>query len=134
MSWETTLFTSIRFNRKTYDSRYEVESDLDELNKCIKNAEQELTSLALITEPEKFFNKDEESDLMWTITQRVRDTLELLEEQYVERNDLTRLLDVWDDCHNENGLAIPCPDNVQWNSSFLEGDFIKTVNDEDSRD
>ena len=43
----------------------------------------------------------------------------------IEKYKLELLLENWDKCHNEEGLAIPPP--FDYESAFLDGDFIKTV-------
>ena len=126
MGWVTDLFCNIVFNRKTYNSKYEVESDFEELDKLINATVRRLTDLAIMTEPNKFFT-DPDLDILSSISTEVRDQLEELEEYYIERYKLSLLLEYWDDCHNEDGLAINPPDNIDWKTAYLDGDFVKTV-------
>lgn len=130
MGWQTDLFTNITFNRKTYNSLGEVESDFEETNNMIKHYEEDLRSLALITEPKKFC--DEEQDPMWYLTHKVNECLEELQDLYVERYKLAILIDDWEKCHDEEGYAIPFPENSNWDSAFLEGDFVKTKDNKDN--
>lgn len=129
MSWQTDLFTNITFNRKTYNSLGEVESDYDKVCNMIKHFEGDLRSLALITEPKKFC--DEEQDPLWFLKHKVEECLEELEDLYVEKYKLELLISEWNHCHNEEGYAIPRPENIHWNSSFLDGDFVKTKENKD---
>lgn len=134
MGWSTDLLVNVSFNKKTYDSIYEVEDDLEELNNSIKYNKEELRDLALMTEPEKMFKSDGEDDstIYDTIKQRVRDCLEILEEDIAERTRLQLLYDNWNACHDkETGLAIPWPDNIKYDAAYLEGSFIPTVKNPD---
>lgn len=140
MGWETTLYTSLHFNRKTYDSKYQVEDELEELNESINRYKQELRDLVMITEPEKMFKSSDDTDEYTTspydtVTGRFKDLMEFLEEDLIEKYKLEILLDSWDACHDKkSGLAIGRPDNVKWDSSFMDGDFIKTVQKPDLHD
>lgn len=125
MSWETNLFCNIIYNRETFNSKGEVERKLEGLNNEIGKLEGEIKSLSLMTEPEKFFNKEE--DILYQVTTRVSDLLEELEELHIERYKLEILLANWSYCHDENGLAIDPPEGVSWDTAFLDGDFVKTV-------
>ena len=129
MGWQTDLFTSITYNRKTYNTLGEVESDYGDTCKMIKHFEEDLRSLALITEPKKFC--DEEQDPMWYLTGKVNEILEELEELYIEKFKLAILIESWNDCHDNEGYAIPCPENIHFDTAFLEGDFIKTKENKD---
>ena len=45
----------------------------------------------------------------------------------IERFKLGILLGSWEDCHNKEGLAINPPDSIQYDTAFLDGDFVHTV-------
>lgn len=126
MSWETRLFCGISFNRKTYNNKYEVENDLEDLDKCINVCKQELRDIAVMTEFSKYYNADEYNSPYDFIHQTVENNLELLEEYLVERAELQLLLNEWDHCHDKNGLAIP-PEESMWEVAYLDGDFVKTT-------
>lgn len=128
MGWETDLFTNISFNRDTFNSIDTVNSRLDEVDHLIKIYEEDLKTTALITEPKKFC--DEDQDPLWFITNKVRVALEELEILYIDRYKLSLLADAWDECHDKDGYAIPRPDNIKLNTSFLDGDFIKHSKDD----
>ena len=131
MGWSTDLFCNIHYNRKSYNSKYEVEQDLEEANDMIKYFTNKLRNLAYITEPQKLFNcKDCEGyDLnpIDVINQEFEEALEGLEEYYYDKFTLSYLIDNWDYCHNEEGLAIDPPEGISWNTAFLDGDFVRTV-------
>lgn len=126
MSWETRLFCGISFNRKTYNNKYEVENDIEELEACINTCERELQDLAIMTEPEKFMSKEDYESPYDFVYQKVSGNIDLLKEYSVEKAQLELLLNEWDHCHDKNGLAIP-PEQSMWNVAYLDGDFIKTT-------
>lgn len=123
MGWCTDLFCNINFHKKTYNSKYEVNSEIDDLNKMISYLEKKIHALALMTEPNKFFN-DPDEDIMQRIINDVDDYLEELKENCIERFKLYLLLDNWETCHNKDGLAIDPPEGIKYDSAFLSGDFI----------
>ena len=127
MSWSTELFCNLSFNRESFNSKYEVQSTIEDLDKCINTCKQELRDVALMTEPSKFMDKNEESNPYFFITDKVENNLELLEEYIVERYKLTVLLDNWENCHNEEGLAIYPPEEIHWDTAYLHGDFVRST-------
>lgn len=128
MSWSTDLFCNIAFNRKTYNTIYEVQDDIDELNRIIRHCEDQVKAYALMTEPKKFCDKEEDPKLY--LSNGVAQELESLQEYYIDKYKLELLLDNWDECHTKEGLAIRRPDNIHWDSAFISGDFIKYKEDE----
>lgn len=142
MGWETTLLTHIRFSHKTYDNKYKVEDDIADLNRSIKMCEQKLRDLAMMTEPNKMLKVIGEDDdetngfnAYELIDNYLQDLFDILHEDIIERAKLLLLLEEWDKCHDkETGLAISEPDNVDWDDSFLDGDFIKTVKKPNAND
>lgn len=134
MGWSTELFCNISFNRKSYNSLYEVESDIDELKKEIGTCKDSLQSLVFMTEPDKFYNKEEyDSALSW-VRSEYDNNMSLLEELQYELFKLEYLRDNWKNCHNDEGLAIPTPDDIKWDTAYLEGDFVRTTKNKDLRD
>lgn len=129
MGWETSLLTHIRFHKQTYNSLYEVENAYEEADKMVKYMESKLQNLAMMTEPKKFC--DEEDDPMSFIQCECSNCLEELEIALIDRYKLGLLIDSWKKCHNEEGLAIPDPEGIDWEDSFLEGDFVKTTKNKD---
>lgn len=133
MGWQTDLFCNVSFNRKTYNSLYEVESDLEEIQKCIATCEEELRDMAIMTEPEKMYNKEDYCSPYDFVHQTVHNNLELLREYYVDEYKLYLLKDNWDACHDGVGLAIP-PKDLEYDAAFLDGDFIKTIDNPNGKD
>lgn len=127
MSWSTELFCNISYNRETFNSKYEVEDKLNTVNRYINDCKKVLRDLAIMTEPNKFFNDNPDSDPYNQITINFENTIELLEEYYIEKYKLLLLLDNWENCHNKEGLAIYPPDNIDWNTAYLHGDFVKST-------
>lgn len=124
MGFGTTLYTDIYFNRETYNYLIDVERDLEETNNLINVIEKDLEGLALITEPKKFC--EEGQDPLWFLQSKVKDNLEELNELYVKRYKLSLLIDAWEKCHNEKGLAIPAPSEIR-DKAFLSGDFVNNI-------
>lgn len=127
MGWSTELFCNISFNRESFNSKYEVEDRIDLLHKQIDTCKSELKKLAYITEPEKWYNKEDYDCPESYIDDKLLSNLDLLQELIIEEYKLELLLNNWDNCHDENGLAIDSPDGIDWNTAFLEGDFVRTV-------
>lgn len=126
MSWETRLFTSIEFNRATYNDKYDVESDLDETNGLIETCEKTIRDLVVMTEPNKFFNS-EDSNPYLEMTNEYEHQIDFLKELLIKKYKLCILLDEWDNCHDIKGLAINPPDSIEYDTAYLDGDFINTV-------
>lgn len=123
MSWYTVLTCDITFSRKTYDSRYLVEEDLDEINKIIEGIKQKLHAMAVTTEPQKMFKAtDEYANPMDTVTCEFNTVWDSLKEALKEQLELQLLLNNWDKCHDREGYAIHKPNNSA--EAFIEGDFI----------
>lgn len=132
MSWSTELYTSISFNRKTYDALYVIEDDIEEYENLIRLAEKELTELAFITEPQKFC--DEEQSPENYVRQKLENALEILEENLPLLSDLQRLRDAWDKAtYMESGKVCfkKRPDDFHWDDAFIEGDYINSNYNDD---
>ena len=127
MSWQTDLFCSLTFNRETFNSLSGVENKIDELTSYISDLKDTLRNLAMMTEPSKLLNLEEGESPMERISSMVKDILTDLEDYYIERWKLEILKDRWNDCHTEGGLAIDPPENIDWRTAFLDGDFVKSV-------
>ena len=131
MSWETNLMVHLRYNRKSYTSKYEVESDLEHINDMIKYHTTRLHNLAIMTEPKKFI--DEEYDPLQWISNEVKDSLEELEEYYVDKYKLELLLEYWDKCHTKEDEPIHAPESVGWDDAYIDGDFILTKEEKEKQ-
>lgn len=125
MGWSTNLFCNIEFNRETFNNKYSVLDKIDDLKRQINVCKEEIKSLVYMTEPKKFCPED--CDPITWINISIREQFEFLEEYTIELYKLELLLENWDTCHNEEGLAIDYPENIHWDSAFLEGDFINSV-------
>ena len=123
MGCETDLYTTLVFSHKTFNDRYDVESELDDTEKLIKLYENKLQTIGVMTEPKKYCG--DEDDPLAFINAEVSDALKELDELYVERYKLNLVLETWDKSHDSEGYAIKRPENVPWDAAYLEGDFIK---------
>lgn len=128
MGWSTELFCNISFNRKTYNSLYEVEEDIEEAKNILQMYKDKIKAYAIMTEPEKMIKFDDEryDNLLTQVNSEVTDMLNEMEEYYTELIKLQYLRENWDNCHNEEGLAIATPENIHWDTAYLEGDFVKS--------
>lgn len=124
MGWSTDLFCNISFHKKTYNTKYEVQDEIDELEGLIKLCEDRIKAFALITEPKKFCSEEEDPQLY--LSMGVQENLQELQDYYIEKYKLEMLLDNWDNCHDVKGLAIEPPAGVHYDSAFLSGDFVKS--------
>lgn len=127
MSWSTDLYCQIPFSRKTYNSKSDVLQDLEEAEEGITQAKELLHDLTMMTEPDKFFIKGNFDNPYDFLLSKLQDALDLLEDCLIDKFKLELLRDNWDLCHKSDGLAIPPPDNVDWNTPFLTGDFVQTT-------
>lgn len=127
MGWQTDLFCNITFNRETYNSLYEVNDRIEELEKCLNTCKKEIRDLVMMTEPEKFYDKKSYSNPYEFVNKVLEGDFELIEEYNVELYKLYKLRENWEKCHDENGLAIDPPDCIGWDTAFLDGDFVKTI-------
>lgn len=129
MGWSTELFCNISFNKETYNTIYKVEEDLEESERLIKYYINRLRELALITEPSKMFNCKDcggyDLDPVDIISTKFDEYINELNGEYYKCFKLRYLKENWDKCHNEDGNAITPPDNIHYDSAFIDGDFIK---------
>lgn len=128
MGWSTELFCNISFNRETYTHKEQVQDDIDECNNMIQLYQNELRDYAIMTEPKKYFEIEEDESYYDILTSNIRDIFLELQEYIIQKYKLELLLDNWDKCH-KGELAIPLPKNIKYNDAFLEGDFIKSIED-----
>lgn len=130
MGWSTELFCNISFNRKTYNSLGEVESDIEEMKDILQRYKDKIKAYAVMTEPDKMIKFDDESydNLLSQVNDEVSDMLEMMEECHYELIKLEYLRDNWDNCHTKEGLAINAPEGITWETAYLDGDFIKGTN------
>lgn len=126
MGWSTELFCNLSFNKKTYNSLLEVENDIDEINMILNNIKSTLRQLAYITEPEKFYSKDDYDSPGDYIESELSRCLDELDDYYFDLVKLEYLRDNWRNCHDKDGFAIEPPTPMDWETAYITGDFIRT--------
>ena len=131
MGWSTDLFCNISFNKKTYNSLYEVEKDIEECKDLMQVCLDKLRAFAIMTEPQKMLNcEDCEGNAIDPIDIITTEFNRLIEEYNEYQYDLIKLKyleDSWEYCHNEKGLAINPPEGISWKTAYLDGDFVRTA-------
>lgn len=125
MSWSTNLMCWIPFNRRTYNSKSKVESDYEYSNKLIETIKKNIAALVTTTEPQKYFPESENP--VQEMLNELDGDIECLVEALDENIRLGFLLDNWDKCHTADGDAIPIPNEIKYDSAFIDGDFIRTA-------
>lgn len=133
MSTETELFCSIFFVGDSYNYLWQVEKEIKNLEKYYAQCKQELRDLVMITEPQKFFTASEANGNVYEqVTERIEQIFESMEEWVCKLHDLYYLRDNWEYCHDKaSGLAIAPPENINSNTAYYHGDYVKTVNDKE---
>ena len=125
-----TLRTNIYFSHKNYKSITEVEEDIQLQESFIANAEKDLMMLITMTEPERFWRKDEaevgETPWIWMQNQAMQ-AIETIKESSEELSKLRTLLYEWDECHDKEGLAIEPFKGTSYGTPYFWGDWIKSV-------
>lgn len=131
MGWSTELFCNLSFNKKTYNSLLEVENDIDEIKAILSNIKATLRQLAYITEPEKFYSKDDYNSPGDYIESELSRCLDELDDYYFDLVKLEYLRDNWYNCHDKDGFAIEPPKPMEWETAYITGDFIRTKENND---
>ena len=125
-----TLRTNIYFSHKNYHSISEVEEDIKLQESFIANAEKDLMMLITMTEPDRFWRKDEaevgETPWIWMQNQAM-DAIRTIKEASEELSKLRTLLWEWSECHDEKGFAIEPSKGSGYNKPYFWGDWIKSV-------
>lgn len=129
MSFETRLFCSIDFPRKTYNAKSEVKDDLNDISKNIEDIKIRMHSFAIMTDPQKLCEGSDGSPFEW-VKREMDYCINEYERLLFEKFCLGKLLENWNSCHNEKGFAIPAPESIDYDTAYLEGDYIKTEEDE----
>lgn len=128
MGFGTTLRTNIYYSHKSYTDIDELKDDIDLQYDIIKDKEEELMMLAVMTEPAKFWRESEaevgETPWIW-LQNQVKQCIRDIKECQQEIDHLEILYYNWDDCHTKDGLAIECKDDTC--GTYCWGDFIKSV-------
>lgn len=132
MSFGTYLFCELYFNKETYETKEQVQSDLDEVTSYIKDLETRLVNYGIMTEPDKFIKTEEEVvNLVNVVQSEINAIIEQLEESYIDRYKLNLLLDNWDACHTPDGKAITPKFDEGKYTAFMSGDFVPDDREED---
>ena len=91
MGWETNVITQISFNKETYNSIYKVEEEIDFCNKRIQDIVNKLMIYSTSRPQDILLNRGEAT--LETIQEEIEDMIDLLEEYFIKRSDLTVLKD-----------------------------------------
>ena len=97
MGWETDFITRACFNRKTYNSKQELEIDLRDCKGFIKDLEQSLIAM-VAANPKDLIEEDCEGnkfDIIESITRRVKQWLEEFTDYYIDKIKLEDALEYW---------------------------------------
>ena len=130
MSWGTSLYSEIYFDRMTLDSKSKVEECLEKVQGDLLYCRSRIKTLVLMTEPNKFFT-DPTQDLIITLNNEVDELLEWYDDLVVLERKLQQLLFEWDELVDENGKVIMHSVSVDGSEPsdhyvkpILIGDFI----------
>ena len=128
MSIQTDLFCRLSFFGATYNSLAEVERGIREASETIQEAKSEIRDLVMMTEPQKMLSVDSGDNVYDTIVERLNQCFETIINANDELFKLEHLKANWDACHDKDtGFAIPLPECIDYDAAFLEGDFIKSI-------
>ena len=133
MSWETNVITQISFSKETYDSIYKVEDEIKYYNKRIQDIVNKLMIYSTSRPQDILLNRGEAT--LETIQEEVEDMLDLLEEYFVKRSDLTALKENFK-CVNGDFIDNPNrKENIkQWliDNYILDKSDFSSVNNTDN--
>ena len=124
MGWCTDALIHVEFNRTTFNTKYDVESYIDDKKEELEIAQKTLQQLAFMTEPKKFC--DEDADPTWWIQHELDEALETIETNSYLIGIAQSVLEGWDKSHHENGMAYDLPQDQFDQSQRVNGDFVKT--------
>lgn len=128
MSIQTDLFCRLSFFGATYNTLEEVERGIREASEAIQEAKSEIRDLVMMTEPQKMLSVDSGDNVYDTVVERLNQCFETIINANDELFKLEHLKANWYACHDKDtGLAIPLPDNIDYDAAFLEGDFVKSI-------
>ena len=128
MSIQTDLFCRLSFFGATYNSLAEVERGIKEASETIQEAKSEIRDLVMMTEPQKMLSVDSGDNVYDTVVERLNQCFETIINANDELFKLEHLKANWDACHDKDtGFAIPLPECIDYDAAFLEGDFIKSI-------
>lgn len=122
MSQSTRLYTRMTFFDKTYNSKDEVERDLEIVHARLEHLKQEQIMLAMMTEPGKFAPKDQSP--MYYVKNSAEQIFEDIKDAAIGEWKLEILLDRWEECHTRDGLGKYPPEEAK--HTYIDGDFVFT--------
>lgn len=128
MGYCTELFCNVYFHNETFNHISQVDSRIDEVKKDMQDAENRLAQLVFMTEPNKFYT---EGDVMYQIENDVRECIDVIKANQYELVKLEILKENWEYCHNDKGLAISPPENISYDTAYLDGDYIRSTRNPD---
>lgn len=124
MSSETRALVELTLANETFNTKYDVECFIDDKKDMIKYLRQKLFALAMMTEPKKFIEEDD--DPMLYIQREFDQCWEDLNEYQYKLFVAEAMLDAWDDM-TEKG--IPKYDPLMYGRlgkfQRIEGDFVQ---------
>ncbi len=100
MGYGTIFTTEIYLNRQIFNSRYELDDKIKELEGYIESAKRELLAFAVSTPKDVMTEKNEEGEVenpMDQILRRTRETFEFMEDNYRELNRLYQFQEYLDE-------------------------------------
>ena len=100
MGYGTTFTTEIFLNRQLFDSRYELDEKVKELEDFIESAKLELTAFAVATPKDIMAEQNEDGGIENPIDQilrRTRETFDWMEDNYRELYRLYQLQEYLDE-------------------------------------
>lgn len=128
MSVQTDLFCRISFYGATYNSLADVERGIREASEAIQEAKSEIRDLVVMTEPQKMLSVDSGDNVYDTVVERLNQCFDTIINANDELFKLEHLKANWNACHDKDtGLAIPLPESIDYDAAFLEGDFVKSI-------
>jgi hypothetical protein len=91
MGWGTSFKADIYLSRQVFNSKYELDEKIKEVEEYIESAKQELTALAVSTPKDVIAEKDEEGYVQNPIDEVLRKTKGIFEWMEDNYRDLNRL-------------------------------------------
>lgn len=122
MSQSTRLYTRITFFDKNYNSKCEVENDLENARERLARLRQRMMYFALMTEPKKFASDMETPE--YYVENNVQVLMDEIQDEALGIWKLEILLDRWDECHTKDGLGKYPPDEAK--HTYIDGSFVFT--------
>jgi hypothetical protein len=100
MGYGTSFTADIYLNRQIFESRYEVDEKVKELEKFIEQGKQELLALAVSTPKDVIAEKDTDGypqNPIEEVLRKTRETFEWMEDNYRELNKLYQFQEYLDE-------------------------------------